>query len=71
MALTNTANFPKKTTENSEILQAILQELRYLRNDMMLFLPQDRLKNYAHPTRLKRSYENATRKHPPAPFSWK
>lgn len=44
--------------------QAILEELRLLRNEITLLLPHEDLEEYAHPERLKRSLENA-RKHYP------
>ena len=64
-------NSSKKANETSEMLRAILQELRLLRNDVLLLFPQDRLEDYAHPDRIKRSYENAVRERPPASLSWK
>ena len=48
------------------MLRAILEELRLLRNEMQLLLPQEDLKDYAHATRIKRSYRNALKQYPPA-----
>ena len=55
-----------KRFSQPEVLQAILQELRLLRNEVMLLFPQDRLEDYAHPTRIKRSYQKALKQYPPA-----
>ena len=71
MVATKTAKSNKKVTETPELLHAILQELRLLRNDMMLLFPQDNLEDYANADRVKDSYEKAVREHPPASLSWK
>lgn len=54
------------TTVSSKIMRAILEELRLLRNEVRLLLPQDDLKDYAHPDRIQRSYQKAIKKYPPA-----
>lgn len=54
-----------KRSPESQVLQAILQELRLLRNEVTLLFPQDRLEDYAHPTRIKRSYQKALKQYPP------
>lgn len=48
-----------------KMIQAILEELRLLRNEVMLLFPQEDLKDYAHPDRIKRSYKEALKKYPP------
>ena len=48
-----------------KMIQAILEELRLLRNEVMLLFPQEDLKDYAHPDRIKRSYQKALKKYPP------
>lgn len=52
------------TTVPSKIMKAILEELRLLRNEIRLLLPQDDLEDYAHPDRIQRSYQKAIKKHP-------
>ncbi|MBI2551729.1 hypothetical protein HYW17_00300 [Candidatus Uhrbacteria bacterium] len=54
----------KATMLTPTTAQAILEELRLLRNEITLLLPHEDLEEYAHPERLKRSLENA-RKHYP------
>lgn len=60
-----------KTTQDivttpSKMMQAILEELRLLRNEVMSLFPEEYLDEYVHPDRIKRSYEKATKEHPPA-----
>ena len=55
------ANIPA----HSQTLKAILEELRLLRNEVMLLFPQENLKDCAHPDRIKRSYQKAIKKYPP------
>lgn len=57
------------TTKNGEkTLQAILEELRLLRKELILLLPQEDLEDYEHPERIKKSYQKAIKKYPPAPL---
>lgn len=58
----------KNRIVSSKILQNILEELRLLRNEVTLLLPQDDLEDYAHPERIQRSFQKAVKKHPPV---WK
>lgn len=51
---------------SQEVLQSILAELRLLRNEVMLLLPRDELGDYSHPERIKKAYQNALKKYPPA-----
>ncbi len=51
---------------SGNIFLAILEELRALRNEIAFFLPQESLKGYAHPKKIKSSYERALAKHPPS-----
>jgi hypothetical protein len=53
-------------TSTQKLLNKILREVRYLRHEFELILPQDDLKEYAHPERIKRSYKKALGKYPPA-----
>jgi len=50
---------------SSKILQAILGELRLLRNEMTLLLPQEDLEDYNHKDRILISYQKAIKKYPP------
>ena len=54
-----------KRFSEPQVLRTILQELRLLRSEMMLLFPQDHLEDYAHPARIKRSYQKALKKYPP------
>lgn len=53
---------PKQTNST---LNKILEEVRRLRLEVSLFLPQENLEEYNHPERIKQSYEKALRKFPP------
>ncbi len=70
VTITQTKTKPRITTVPSEIMQAILEELRLLRNDVMLLFPQEDLEDYAHPDRVRNSYQKAMKKYPPV-SSWK
>lgn len=52
------------------ILQDILGELRLLRSELTLLLPHEDVDDFAHPSRIRRSYQNAVKRYPPA-FLWK
>lgn len=56
----------RNTPITTQVLKDILQEIRLLRTDLMLLLPEDDIKDYAHPERIRRSYQNALRQYPPA-----
>lgn len=47
-----------------KMLRSILQEIRLLRYEVRLILPTEDLQEYAHPKRIKRSYENALKAYP-------
>lgn len=53
-----------------QILQSILEELRLLREEVGLLLPQEDLEDYDNPERIKRSYQKAIKKYPPD-YAWK
>ena len=55
-----------QSAKSSVTLRAILEELRMLRNEMQLLLPQENLTDYAHLERIKRSYLRAVKHYPPA-----
>ncbi len=48
-----------------KIIEAIFEELRLLRNEVGLLLPQEELEEYTHPDRIRRSYQKAIKKYPP------
>ncbi len=50
-----TNNAVTKTKNNEKTLHVILEELRLLRNEVMLLLPQEDLEDYAHLKRIKNS----------------
>lgn len=47
----------------SRILQDIPSEVRQLRSELLLFFPQENLTDYAHPDRIKRSYQKAVKRY--------
>lgn len=53
-----------------KILEDILGELRLLRSELTLLLPHEDMDDFAHPSRIRRSYQNAVKRYPPAPL-WK
>lgn len=53
-----------KPNESSVILQAILKEVRSLRDDFLFFIPQENLDDYKHANRVKRSYQKALKRYP-------
>lgn len=55
----------KTTTTNSFLLRDILAEIRLLRSEIKLVLPQEDLKLYAHPQKIKQAYEKALKQFPP------
>ncbi len=54
------------TKTNSLLLRNILAEVRLLRNELKLVLPQEELKDYAHPQKIKQAYQKALKSYPPA-----
>lgn len=60
-----TQTIKDKDIISSKLLQAILEELRLLRNEMTLLLPQEDLEDYAHKDRIKTSYQKSIKKYPP------
>lgn len=54
-----------KTNVSLELLQSILEELRLLREEVQLLVPQEDLEGYSDPERIKQSYKAAIKKHPP------
>jgi len=42
----------------------ILEEIKKLRQEVSLFMPQENLEDYSNPKRLRKSYEKALRKFP-------
>ena len=59
-----------KQNQSAETLASILKEIRSLRQDLLFFLPQENINEYAHPDRIKRSYQKALKRYPPATV-WK
>ena len=54
----------KRTKQSSDVLAKILQEIRLMRQELNLILPQDDLKMYEHAERIKQSYQNAIKQYP-------
>lgn len=55
----------RKNNQSAVLLRSILREIRLLRNEVGLLFPYENLEEYAHPRRLKRSYEKALKQYPP------
>lgn len=54
-----------KQSVPADLLRSILEEIRLLRNEVSLLFPYENLEDYAHPRRLKQSYEKAIKQYPP------
>ena len=53
-------------TALAPVLRSLLTEIKLLRSDLRSFVvPTERLENYAHPERVRRSYQKALRRYPP------
>jgi len=50
---------------NPKMMWSILAELRLLRKELLLLLPQDDLGDYVHRERIKKSHQKALKKYPP------
>lgn len=55
----------------NELLGTVIEELRLLRSEVEFLFPQEDLVGYAHPQRIKRSYEKAIKKYPPVSSVWR
>ena len=54
----------KKVKKQKNLLQHIFNEIRLLRSEVTLFMPDENLNWYAHPSRIKKSFERALRQYP-------
>jgi len=68
--MTRTKTLVERKGTAPELLMVILEEIRLLRDELGLLLPQDNLGAYVHPNRIKRSYQRAIKRYPPLP-AWK
>ena len=50
---------------DTHILPVILKEVRLLRKQVALLLPQENIDEYAHPDRIRRFYDKAIKQFPP------
>ena len=70
MEKTQTTNKIQTMSEFPKVLADILEELRLLRNEVMLLFPQESLEDYAHTDRIKNSYHKAIQEYPPISFQY-
>lgn len=56
---------PNLQTNSSKVLKSILEELRLLREEVKLLLPQEELDDYSNPKEIKKAYQKAIKKHHP------
>jgi len=47
------------------MIKAIFEELKLLRKEVACLLPQDELKNYSRPEKIRSAYEKAVKQYPP------
>jgi len=60
-----TATVKTREVQNTNrLLTQVLKEVRSLREDFSLFLPQEDIREYAHPSHIKNSYLKALKKYP-------
>lgn len=52
------------TNDTNLILTEILKELRNLKKEVELIVPQEDLSDYSHPARIKRSHQKALKQYP-------
>lgn len=50
----------------SREIKTILSEIRLLRKEVSLLIPHEEMDGYAHPSRIKKSYEKAIKNYPPS-----
>ncbi|MBI2450957.1 MAG: hypothetical protein HYV52_01295 [Parcubacteria group bacterium] len=62
---TTTVKIQKDKLNINKTLNSLLQEVRFLRQEITLILPRENIKEYAHPERIKNSYQKALKKYPP------
>lgn len=54
-----------KEIASFKVLKSILEELRLLREEIKLLLPQEDLEGYTNSKEIKQAYQKAIKKHPP------
>ena len=54
----------KKKNNSKNLLEHIFNEIRLLRNEVNLFMPTEDLGVYAHPGKIRSSFNRALRKYP-------
>lgn len=54
----------KSSYPTNELLKAILTEIHLLRSEMNMIFNEDNIENYAHPERIKQSYQEALKDYP-------
>lgn len=63
---TITATKIKNEAFNTQrLLTRVLEEIKHLRRDMSFAIPGENLEDYAHPNRVKKSFQKALKKYPP------
>lgn len=55
----------KRIAISNDTLETLVEELRLLRNEVKLLLPQEDLQDYAHLKQIERSYKKAIKEYPP------
>ncbi|MBI4118921.1 MAG: hypothetical protein HY452_01515 [Parcubacteria group bacterium] len=55
----------KTQTRSKTKEDIILDEIKLLREQVLLLLPQEDLNDYIHPQRIKKTYAKAIKKYPP------
>ena len=55
-----------KNFNTGKLLSAVLREIHLLRREISFVLPQEDIKDYFHPSRVKPSYQKAIKKYPPS-----
>lgn len=53
-----------RTLNNQQLLNEVLREMRRLKQEVSVIVPQEDLKSYTHPSRIKKSYQRALKQFP-------
>lgn len=54
-----------KTLNTNQLLEHLITEIHALRHEFLLMFPQEDIKEYARPAKIKQSYQKAIKKYPP------
>ncbi len=68
--LINNKTLIKSSKNQTQLLKAFLEEIRLLREELALFLPQEKLEDFTNQKNIKTAYRRAIKQYPPLAL-WK